>query len=74
MAQEQNQLTPEKAFEVIVSAVRLLKLSFDDHLYLEQCRNIVTQALMSLNAEPPNAVPIDKYQQKLAIKDGGENN
>ena len=78
MITQQDQLTPEKAFEVIISAVRLLKLSFDEHLYLEQCRNVIGQALVQ-NAEqevPKNVVKMDKYQEKLAkaIKDGGENN
>lgn len=36
-------ITPEQALTVITSAVRQLKLSYDEHVYLDQCVKIVQE-------------------------------
>lgn len=43
----QNKITPEQALAVVTSLVRATKLSFEEHVYANQCVEILTQAIQT---------------------------
>ncbi len=59
---ENPKITPEQALNVIVSAVRQLKLSFDEHNYLNQCVEELAQLVQNA---APKAEKLEKVSKKV---------
>ena len=59
---ENPKITPENALNVIVSAVRQLKLSFDEHNYLNQCVEVLAQLVQNAT---PKVEKLEKVHKKL---------
>lgn len=54
MEQNQNQPTPEQAFNTINSAVRQLKLSADEHDILRSCLQVIANLISPKADEKPS--------------------
>ena len=54
------QITPEQALSTIVSAVRQLRISYDEHVLLNNCLEVIKQNLSPPEKEdvPKNVVSI----------------
>ena len=54
MLNQQPQITPEMALQILVNAAKQSKLSFDEHLTVANCAQYLEQLLKELRvANPP---------------------
>ena len=50
-------VTVEQAIGVVISAVRQLKLNFEEHCYMQQCLEVINAHCVSTDTDKVKALP-----------------